>query len=543
MPSGILLSALGGRPAWTGRWMSPDVAQQCTAVYACIGVLAESLASLPLVLYRQEGNRKVKAIEHPLYSVLHDGWNFEQTSYEAREMLMGHLCLRGNAYCQIVRDNYFQVSQLVPLQPDWMIIKRQPTGQLLYEYRKPNGLPVNFQPGEILHLRLRSNDGMQGMSPITLQRETVALNMAYTEFAAKLFGSGARPSGILTYPGEVTKDQADRIKESWNQAYGALDNVHKVAVLEQGMTWQQMQITPEDAQYLESRKFSRSEIASIYRVPPHMIGDLERATHSNIEQQAIDFVQNTMLPWVIRWEQTLTRDLLTPAERRTYFLKFNLSALLRGDTATRYQAYVQARQNGWLNANEIRDLEDMDPIDGPAGEAYWMPVNVVVAGDAPGGVGAADAGDPNAGGAGGGSQSGSPRADKKDDADTAARALEPVVRDVFFRLQRRGLLAVQRNQPAETLLTELAESLEEWLAPAGSGLAGVLGLPEGTPGRALRQLSAEYMTAARIALKDGGPTELGRLFGLESEASRWTERFTAILEEIRDGRKKGDRAA
>jgi len=369
----------GGGKAASGVTVNENTALNSTAVFACVRILAETIASLPLVVYeRLESGGKQRAQGHYLYSILHDQPNPEMTSFEFRETLMGHLALWGNAYAEIERDNAGRVVGLWPLRPDKMRVMRDEQS-LRYEYQLPNsGTVAVLRQQNVLHIRGLSSNGIVGYSPIRLAREAIGLALATEEFGARFFGQGSRPSGVLEHPGQLSEEAAKRLRKSWEELHSGLSNAHRIAILEEGMSWKQIGVPPEDAQFLETRKFQITEIARIYRIPPHMLADLERATFSNIEHQAIEFVVHTIRPWLVRWEQALKRDLFMPAERDIYFAEFLVDGLLRGDIESRYRAYSVGRQWGWLSANDVRELENMNPIEG--GDTYLIPLNMVPAG-------------------------------------------------------------------------------------------------------------------------------------------------------------------
>lgn len=356
----------GGSTA--GKVVTEKSAMQMTAVYACVRVLAEAVAGLPLHLYRYNSKGgKEKAVNHSLFFLLHDEPNPEMTSFVFRETLMTHLLLWGNAYAQVIRNGRGEVTALYPLMPNRMRVDRDETGRLYYEYTRygdENGESrceiVKLSPVDVLHIPGLGFDGLVGYSPIAMAKNSIGMAMACEEFGAKFFANGAAPGGVLEHPG-ILKDPA-RVRDSWNATFGGSSNANKVAVLEEGMKYTPISISPNEAQFLETRKFQIDEIARIFRVPPHMIGDLEKSTFSNIEQQSLEFVKYTVGPWVTRWEQSLSRSLLSNAERTQYLIKFNLDGLLRGDYESRMNGYATARQNGWLSANDIRELEDMDRI-------------------------------------------------------------------------------------------------------------------------------------------------------------------------------------
>lgn len=299
------------------------------------------------------------------------------TSFVFRETLMTHLLLWGNAYAQIIRNGKGEVIALYPLMPNRMRVDRDESGQLYYEYQTSQdeahtmtGSLVRLSPYDVLHIPGLGFDGLVGYSPIAMAKNSIGMAIACEEYGAKFFANGATPGGILEHPG-VVKDP-ERVRESWNTAFGGSANSNKVAVLEEGMKYTPISISPEQAQFLETRKFQIDEIARIFRIPPHMIGDLEKSSFSNIEQQPLEFVKYTLDPWVSRWEQSMRRALLRPEEKKTYFLKFNVDGLLRGDYQSRMNGYATARQNGWMSANDIRELENLDRIPAEEGGDLYL---------------------------------------------------------------------------------------------------------------------------------------------------------------------------
>lgn len=366
-------------PSTSGKNVNEFTAMQTTAVYACVRILSETLAALPLQLYRYTPGGKERVYDHPLYHLLHDEPNPEMTSFIFRETLMSHLLIWGNAYAQIIRDKLGRVQGLYPLRPDKMTVCRDESGQIYYIYTKttdenpaikPYG-QVPLRKDEVLHIPGLGFDGLVGYSPIAMARNAVGMTMACEEYGASFFANGASPSGVLEHPG-VLKDPA-KVRDSWNAVYQGSANAHKVAVLEEGMKYQQIGIPPEEAQFLETRKFQLNEIARLYRIPPHMIGDLEKSSFNNIEQQSMEFVKYTLDPWVIRWEQAMQKALFLPEEKKQYFLKFNVNGLMRGDYESRMTGYSIGRQNGWLSANDIREMEDMNPVpDEEGGNLYLV---------------------------------------------------------------------------------------------------------------------------------------------------------------------------
>lgn len=343
----------------SGKLVNERSAMQTTAVYACVRILAETIASLPLHTYKYTKDGKEKATEHQLYYLLHNEPNPEMTSFVFRETLMSHLLLWGNAYAQIIRDGRGQVVALYPLLPDKMRVDRNTSGELYYEYHSDKGVFV-LSRDDVLHIPGLGFDGLIGYSPIAMAKNAIGMAIATEEYGASFFANGANPGGVLEHPG-IVKDPS-KIRDSWNQIYQGSSNAHRIAVLEEGMKFQQIGIPPEQAQFLETRKFQINEIARLFRIPPHMVGDLEKSSFSNIEQQSLEFVKYTLDPWVIRWEMAMQKALLLPSEKRTHFIKLNVDGLLRGDYQSRMTGYSIGRQNGWMSANDIRELENMNPI-------------------------------------------------------------------------------------------------------------------------------------------------------------------------------------
>ena len=361
----------------SGKRVNERSSMQMTAVYSCVRILSEAIASLPLHIYEQSDTHSQKARDHPLFFLLHDEPNPEMTSFIFRETLMTHLLLWGNAYAQIIRNGKGEVVGLYPLMPDRMKVDRNDNGQLYYEYQVSKADPavnktgtVRLQPHDVLHIPGLGFDGLVGYSPIAMAKNAIGMAIACEEYGAKFFAHGAAPSGVLEHPGTL-KDPS-RVRESWQATFGGPSNSGKVAVLEEGMKYTPISVPPEQAQFLETRKFQINEIARIFRVPPHMVGDLEKSSFSNIEQQSLEFVKYTLDPWVSRWEQAMTKVLFSEDEKQNFSIKFNVDGLLRGDYQSRMNGYAIARQNGWMSANDIRRLEELDPLPAEAGGDLYL---------------------------------------------------------------------------------------------------------------------------------------------------------------------------
>ena len=346
-----------------GKRVTDRTALQHIAVYACVRVLSEAIAQLPLHVYQYTENGKERVPQHPLYFLLHDQPNSEMTSFVFRETLMSHLLIYGNAYAQIIRNGRGDVLGLYPLMPDKMKVDRDEKNRLIYIYSRYDEANPNLKEqgdivlyaDEVLHIPGLGFDGLVGYSPIALAKNAIGISIACEEYGASFFGNGASPSGVLEHPGVIKNPE--RVRDAWQRAYGGR-NAHKVAVLEEGMKFTPIAIPNNEAQFLETRKFQIEEIARMY----YDWRDLDHARFSNVEHLSLDFVKCSLDPWIVRWEQSLQKALLSDSEKGQYFVKFNVDGLLRGDYASRMQGYATARQNGWMSTNDIRELEDMNLV-------------------------------------------------------------------------------------------------------------------------------------------------------------------------------------
>lgn len=366
--------------ASSGERVDEKSAMQISAVYACVRLLAETIAGLPLHLYRytDEDGNKERAKDHPLYKLLYRQPNDEMTSFVWRETLMTHLLLWGNAYCQIVRDGKNTILGLYPLLPENVEVDRSESGELFYIYHAytdevpgEKNKDIIFRKDEILHIPGLGFNGLIGFSPIAMMKNSLGTTLAVERYGASFFKNGAQPSGVLEHPG-VLKDPA-RVRDNWQAAYGGAANAYRVAVLEEGMSYKAISLPPEDSQFLSTRQFGVEEICRIFRVPPHMVQSMEHATFSNIEHQSIDFVVHTLTPWLVRFEQSIIKDLLLEDEQDDYFPKFNVDGLLRGDYQSRMNGYAVGISNGFLSPNDVHRLENMDliPVD-QGGDDYYL---------------------------------------------------------------------------------------------------------------------------------------------------------------------------
>ena len=364
----------------SGEKVDEQSAMQISTVYACVRLLAETVAALPLHLYRYTdgGKGKESAFDHPLYRILYRQPNDEMRSFIWRETMMTHLLLWGNAYSQIIRDGRNNVLGLYPLLPENVEVDRDEQGQLYYIYHAytdevpgEQNQDIYFRKDEILHIPGLGFNGLVGFSPIAMMKNSLGTTLAVEKYGASFFKNGAQPSGVLEHPG-VLKDP-QKIRDNWTAVYGGANNAHRVAVLEEGMAYKAISLPPEDSQFLSTRQFGVEEICRIFRVPPHMVQSLEHATFSNIEHQSIDFVVHTLTPWLVRFEQAIIKDLLLEEEQDVLFPKFNVDGLLRGDYQSRMNGYATGISNGFLSPNDIHRLENMDLI--PAeegGDDYYL---------------------------------------------------------------------------------------------------------------------------------------------------------------------------
>jgi HK97 family phage portal protein len=360
--------------AASGVMVSAENVLTFSAVLACVRVLAESVASLPLITYRRlSDGGKERALNHPLYSVLHDSPNDDMTSMQWRETSMAHCVLWGNCYSEIVYDGGGRVRELWPLLPQFMRVERK-NDAILYHYEEPGKRPIVYEAWQILHVPGLSMNGLIGMSMISIARDAIGLGLTLNEYGGRQFANGTRAGGVLESPGQLSEDAYKRLKESFQAEYGGAANAGKTVLLEEGVTFKPITMPNDDAQFLQSRKFQVEEVARIFRVPLHKINSLEHATFSNIEHQSIEFVTDTLRPWLVRWEQALAHKLISQRERGRVFSEHLVDGLLRGDTTSRYQAYAVGRQWGWFSINDILKMENMNPIED--GDGHLVPLNM-----------------------------------------------------------------------------------------------------------------------------------------------------------------------
>lgn len=363
-PDDALREALLGQPTASGAHVTPRNALQLAVVYSCVRLLSFTCAGLPFNLYRRDGINSEVATDHPLHELLHILPNDEMTSVDHRTMLMASLLLNGTAYNETARDNRGTVREIVPLHPDRMLVDRsKATGKLVYEYHDTDGMrPIRAD--RMWRINGFTTNGVLGLSPIALARESIGLGMSAEQYGATLFARGGQPAGFVSFDADIKKETRQDAQAAWNEEHRNRNNWHKVPFLQGGAKWQSISLNAEDSQFLETRKFQRAEICGFFGVPPHMVGDLDKATFSNIEHQSLQLVIYTLMPYLHRIEQSVYRDLLTPNERRQYYSKHKVEGLLRGDSKARSEFYRGLFNMGVLTPNQIMHLEEMNTVEG-----------------------------------------------------------------------------------------------------------------------------------------------------------------------------------
>lgn len=375
--SSVSVIPVGGAQTAAGVTVTPDVALQVSTVLACVRVLAEDVATLPLIVYRRTAAGRERATDHPLYALLHDRPHPDLDSVQWRLMLQLWLGLWGVAYAEVQRDRRGDIVALWPLPPWRVSALRDPGGRVLYQVSVPTGDRVVLPPTSLFRVVWLTLDGLKPLSPLGVAREAVGLARAADEYGARFFANDARPGIVLSHPGQLSPEAYERLRASWEARHQGLTGAHRVALLEEGMRVETVGIPPEDAQYLQIRRMQVEEICRIYRIPPHVVGHLDRATYANIEHQGIEYVSLSLRPWLVRWETAYRTQLLRPDEQEELIVEHLVEGLLRGDVESRYRAYATGRQWGWLSTNEIRERENLNRI--PGGDDYLVPVNMVVA--------------------------------------------------------------------------------------------------------------------------------------------------------------------
>jgi len=456
-PDEFLARVFGGADSNSGVSVTPDTALSNTAVLAAVERMSRAVASLPLMIYRRlpNGGRE-RDTSHRLWPILHDAPNDEHTALEFRQFQMANLLLRGNSFSYVERTNGGEAKALWPLRSDQISVERS-KGNVIYTWTPSTGRGRPFMGYKIHHLRGLSRNGLTGLSPISLARESVGLGLAAEEFGARFFSGGANAGSVLKHPKTLSDGASKRLKASFDQAASGLSMSHKSILLEEGLDWQKMSVDPRDAQFIELRKFQTRDAARLFNIQPHLIGDLENATFTNIESQGIEFVVYTLAYWLKMFEQSIHRDLFTDADRQTHFVEFLVDGLLRGDVAARGEFYNKLFQMGAISRNEIRARENLNPVSG--GDTFYIPMNMVAVGED---------GTPIVRGAAGGAPSpqiraGDPRERRASDGTDTRRALRAGFAGLFAYETRKALRA-ERKQVMKEARRQIDQRNEQTFA-------------------------------------------------------------------------------
>lgn len=379
-PPDWLSAALGAVSTVSGESVSPETALTLSSYYAAIRAISEDVGKLPLILYRhlQPRGRK-RATDYSLYRLLHDEPNHDMSAMSFRETLTMHSIGWGNGYAEIVRNKKSgRVAALWPLNPTQVTVERNDANKIIYRVRPTKGDEVTLPAERVLHIHGLGFDGLTGYSVAHLARESIGAALAAEKSGAALFGNSSVPGGVVQHPKKISDQTKKKMRKDWEEMHKGASNSHRVAIFEEGITWQSIALPNKDAQWIEAREFSVSELARWLRIPPHKIGDMKRATFSNITSQAIEYVVDCLQPWLVRWEQEIARKLI-PA-RSKMFAEHLVDGLLRGDTTARFEAYGKAIRDGWMSRNEVRQRENLNPADGL--DEFLVPLNISPVGSA-----------------------------------------------------------------------------------------------------------------------------------------------------------------
>lgn len=373
----------GGNATASGIQVTPEVALTQSAVFAAVRILSEDIGTLPFGVYRKTPTGRLEEPSNPVELIMARKANPDMTGIDFRQTIIGHAALRGNGYAEIQNDKGGRPIALWPLRPDKMQVGRNgqnglsvqsaPDGQLLYLYRLPNGDLKVFSRNQLFHLKGVSNDGLVGYSPAAMAAQAVGLALAAEEFGSRFFANDARPGVVIKAPGQLSDRAIDNLEKSWSNRHQGLSNAQRVAILEEGMDIATIGLAPELAQFLQTRQFQVLEVARWFRIAPHLLGELDRATHSNIEHQGLEHVQYTLRPWVERFEAETDTQLLAPP----LYSKINMNGFLRGDMASRYASYLQGVQGGFMNGNMIAEQEDRNPPPNGVGADFYIPLAMI----------------------------------------------------------------------------------------------------------------------------------------------------------------------
>ena len=375
----MMSNITAGLPS-SGVYVTEITALNLLIVWTCTNILSQSMSVCPIQLHEKKTKKIIDS--HPLNKLLNLIPNPEMSSYQWRSVIMNNCGLWGNSFCEIERDGAGRPLRLWPIMP-WRVYVRRIAGEIMYQVILIAGGTVWLRPDQMLHIRGLSTDGLVGLSPIRAGCEAIGLGLAAQVSAGKAFSNDNPPMGTVTVPMKVSDGAAKRIRESVESGHKGLNNAHRIMLLEEGMTFTPNNMNPVDMQLLESRRFTREEIGGMYRIPMHKLGILEKATNNNIEQQALEFIQDCLTPWAKNIEQEIMIKLFTPAEQDTLILKHDMDEISRGDIKTRYSAYGSAKQWGILNTDEVRAKEYLPPLPAGAGQVYLNPMNMIPAGSTP----------------------------------------------------------------------------------------------------------------------------------------------------------------
>ena len=380
-PQPMLYAALGGYASNTGVPVTPFTALQSAAVYACIRAISQDIAMLPPFVRRHlAGGGYLRVLNHPLTRLFRRP-NRWQTWFEFIGYAVSSICLRGNAFIVVERDQDANPIELVPIAPDRCTIMLTDEGELWYRINSRRlGYGLLVPPDDMIHVKNISLDGYVGISPIAVAQDVIGLALATQQHGGILFRQGGQIGGVISHPGKLSKEAGDRVANSWRETHAGVQNAHKVAILEEGMSFEKIAMTNEDSQFLETRRFQVVDICRLYGVPPQRLGELDKATLNNIEQQNQQYVDSALKPTARSLEMLFDHHLLFEEERGPLECKFDFDEMTRGDLLTRFQAYQVGTLNGWLNRNEVRARENMNPITDGHGDEYRVPLNTAVPG-------------------------------------------------------------------------------------------------------------------------------------------------------------------
>lgn len=364
-----------GIPFGRGIKVTESTSMRSIAVLACVRILAETVASLPLPVYKRLNPRGKARASHSVSDLLQRAPNSRMTAFTFRETMMGHILLWGNCYAEIEYDDIGEIVALWPIPPHRVEHMETATGDPFFRVTTSDGKQHNVPFYAMFHIPGLGFDGKKGISVISWGRQAIELALATEQFGTEFFANGTNVGAVATHPGRLTDEAYERLSKSLKEKYEGLGKAHRLMLLEEGMTFSKNTIPPNDAQFLETRKFQILEIARLFRVPPHMLADLERATFSNIEQQGTDFIVHSVRPWLIRWEQTINWKLFSEKDKRKYYSEFLVEGYLRGDSQARSAFYKEMFNIGVYSQNDIREKENDNPIEG--GDRYFVPLNMI----------------------------------------------------------------------------------------------------------------------------------------------------------------------